>query len=132
MTKAEKILENKTFLKSEIERQIPGNKSARVWQKSKEKLDAIFTKYGELPKGVAAHTDSFIFPSAAIYLSLKEESPDKAFEIMKYSMKERSMKTGKSLAKMTRIPGFKKFFLKMWDSMSRKMFGETAGFKNIF
>ena len=52
--------------------------------------------------------------------------------MMKFSMKEKSMKTGESLAKMTRIPGFKKFFLKMWDSMSRKMFGETAGFKNIF
>ncbi len=132
MTKAEKILESKTFLKNEIEKEIPGNKTARVWQKSKEKLDAIFTSYGELPKGIAAHTDSFIFPSAAIYLSLKEEAPDKAFEIMKNSMKEKSMKTGESLAKMTRIPGFKKFFLKMWDSLSRKMFGETAGFKNIF
>ena len=43
MTKAEKILERKTFLKNEIEKEIPGNKSARVWQKSKEKLDAIFT-----------------------------------------------------------------------------------------
>ena len=132
MTKAEKILESKTFLKNEIEKEIPGNKTARVWQKSKEKLDAIFTSYGELPKGLAAHTDSFIFPSAAIYLLLKEEAPDKAFEIMKNSMKEKSMKTGESLAKMTRIPGFKKFFLKMWDSVSRKMFGETAGFKNIF
>ena len=88
MTKAEKILESKTFLKNEIEKEIPGNKSARVWQMSKEKLDAIFTKYGELSKGVAAHTDNFIFPSAAIYLSLKEEAPDKAFEIMKNTMKK--------------------------------------------
>ena len=36
------------------------------------------------------------------------------------------------IAKCCKIPGFKKFFLGMWDSMSHKMFGETAGFKNVF
>ena len=36
------------------------------------------------------------------------------------------------LADSHRLPGFKKFFLGMWDSMSHKMFGEASGFKNVF
>ena len=36
------------------------------------------------------------------------------------------------IAKCCKIPGFKKFFLGMWDSVSHKMFGENSGFKNVF
>ena len=47
-------------------------------------------------------------------------------------MAEKSDKMGQMIAKCCKIPGFKKFFLSMWDTMSHKMFGETAGFKNVF
>ena len=33
---------------------------------------------------------------------------------------------------MSKIPGFKRFFLSMWGPVSRKMFGEESGFKNVF
>ena len=72
-----------------------------------------------------------IFPSAAIYLALKEVAPNKAYDIMKESMKKQAMGAGQSYAKMAKIPGFKKFFLGLFGSMSRKMFGESAGFKNV-
>ena len=48
--------------------------------------------YPNLPKGVRAHTDSFIFPAAAIYLAIKEVDADKAFEIMRVVMKEKTEK----------------------------------------
>ena len=63
---------------------------------------------------------------------MKEVNADMAYDIMKKIMAQKSTKTGQSIAKCCRIPGFKKYFLKMWDSMSHKMFGENAGFKNIF
>lgn len=78
------------------------------------------------------HTDSFIFPAAAIYLSMKEIDPDVAYDVMKKVMAERSDDMGKMLAKCCKLPGFKTFFLRMWDPMSHKMFGEASGFKNVF
>ena len=103
-----------------------------MWLLAKKKLEDMLNKYDGLPEGVQAHTHGFIFPAAAIYLSLKDKAPEQAFDIMQYTMKEKSSKFGKSLARMTYIPGFKKFFLGMWDSLSHKMFGETACFQNIF
>jgi hypothetical protein len=63
---------------------------------------------------------------------MKEVNPDMAYDVMKKIMAEKSTKTGQKIAKCCKIPGFKKFFLKMWDSLSHKMFGETAGFRNVF
>ena len=92
----------------------------------------MYAEHQDLPKGVAIHTDGFIFPAASIYLAMKEVDPDMAYDVMKKIMAEKSTKTGQKIARCCRIPGFKKFFLKMWDSLSHKMFGETAGFKNVF
>ena len=38
----------------------------------KARLGTIMEKYPGIPKGVRVHTDNYIFPSAAIYLTLKE------------------------------------------------------------
>ena len=54
-------------------------------------------------------TDGFIFPAAAIYLAMKEVDSDMAFDVMKKIMAEKSKKTGQSIAKCCKIPGFKKF-----------------------
>lgn len=132
MKNADEILKGKKFIRKEIEKRLDANTSLEVWLLSKKKLEDMLNKYDGLPEGVQVHTHGFIFPIAAIYLSLKAKAPEQAFEIMQYTMKEKSSKFGKSLAKMTYIPGFKKIFLSMWDSMSRKMFGEASGFKNIF
>ena len=59
-------------------------------------------------------------------------APDEAFGIMRDVMRTSTEKIGRMLGKMTRIPGFKRFFLKGWDVMSHKMFGPTAGFSNVF
>ena len=132
MKDAVEILKGKKFIRKEIEKQLGSEICLEVWLLAQEKLEAMQEKYKGLPEGVQMHTHSFIFPAAAIYLSLKEKAPDQAFKIMQYTMKEKSSKTGRAIARMTHIPGFKKFFLGMWDSLSHKMFGETAGFKNIF
>jgi hypothetical protein len=113
----------KRFSSSDIE---------KIWADAEKRLFDMYAGHTDLPKGVSAHTDNFIFPAAAIYLSMKEIDKDAAYEIMKKVMAEKSDKFGKTLAKWCHIPGFKKFFLNMWDSISRKSFGETAGFKNVF
>ena len=127
-----KTLNNKQVFKTEISKRLSSAECEKVWNDSYERLYKMYADHLDLPKGVSMHTDSFIFPAAAIYLSMKEADADIAYDVMKKIMAQKSTKTGQSIAKCCRIPGFKKYFLKMWDSMSHKMFGETAGFKNVF
>ena len=46
----------------------------------------MYQKYSSLPKGVRMHTDSYIFPAAAMYLSAKEFSQEKTFAVMQKVM----------------------------------------------
>lgn len=130
--KACKIIKSKGIFKTEMLKSFSPSDVEKVWTDAEKRLFEMYAAHADLPKGVRTHTDSFIFPAAAIYLAMKEIDEKAAYEIMKKVMAEKSTKAGKSIARMTAIPGFKKFFLKMWDSMSHKMFGESAGFKNVF
>ena len=132
MTTVEKALQGKAFIKEELYNAFTQEDADDIWKRAGEKLDKIYAEHQGLPKGVAAHTDGNIFPSAAIYLSMKEKDPKKAFEVMRVSMKANSEKAGASLAKSARFPGFTRFFLAMWGPVAKKSFGETAGFKNVF
>ena len=127
-----KTLNSKQVFKNEISKRLSPAECMKVWNDSHERLYKMYADHNDLKKGVRMHTDSFIFPAAAIYLAMKEVNADMAYDIMKKIMAEKSSKTGRSIAKYCSIPGFKKFFLRMWDVMSHKMFGEDAGFKNIF
>jgi len=130
--KTNKIMKDKKVFKDEIALRLSAPESEKIWHDAKKRLYKMYVEHNDLPKGVAMHTDGFIFPAAAIYLAMKEVDSDMAFDVMKKIMAEKSKKTGQSIAKCCKIPGFKKFFLSMWDSVSHKMFGETAGFKNVF
>ena len=128
--KTNKIMKDKKVFKDEIALRLSDTESEKIWHDAKKRLYKMYVEHNDLPKGVAMHTDGFIFPAAAIYLAMKEVDSDMAFDVMKKIMAEKSKKTGQSIAKCCKIPGFKKFFLNMWDSLSHKMFGEASGFKN--
>lgn len=132
MVSVEKVMKGKQSFKDKMDEVLPKEDSDKAWQDAHTRLLKIHTAYQNLPKGVRAHTDAYIFPAAAIYLSIKAVAPDKAFDIMRVVMKERTEKIGSLLSKMVKIPGFKRFFLKMWSVMSHKNFGPTAGFTNVF
>ena len=130
--KTVKSMKGKEVFKNEIASRLSLEKSEKIWNDAHERLYRMYAEHQDLPKGVAMHTDGFIFPAAAIYLAMKKVDPDMAYDVMKKIMAEKSTKTRQTIAKWCRIPGFRKFFLAMWDSGSHKMFGETAGFKNVF
>lgn len=132
MNDAKKTMETKLAFKEELANRYPADVTEKIWADATERLGAMYSAHQDLPKGVRSHTDSFIFPAAAIYLAVKEVSPDSAFEIMQKTMKKKACQSGASLAKKTRHRLFAKFFLAMWNPISHKMFGETAGFKNVF
>lgn len=130
--KARKVMKSKKLFKTEIAKRFAPSETEKIWVDAENRLFELYASHTDLPKGVSAHTDSFIFPAAAIYLAMKEADSEIAYDIMKTKMAEKSDKMGQMIAKCCRFPGFKKFFLNMWDSMSHKMFGESAGFKNVF
>lgn len=127
-----KTMKGKKAFKDEITTRLSSTECKKIWYDAHKRLYRMYVDHQDLPKGVAMHTDGFIFPAASIYLAMKEVDPDMAYDVMKKIMAEKSTKTGQKIAKCCKIPGFKKFFLKMWDSLSHKMFGATAGFKNVF
>ena len=127
-----KVLKSKESFKAEMAKRFSSSDIEKIWADAEKRLFDMYAEHTDLSKGVSSHTDNFIFPAAAIYLAMKGIDKDAAYEIMKKVMAEKSDKFGKTLAKWCHIPGFKKFFLNMWDSISRKSFGETAGFKNVF
>jgi len=130
--KTVKTVKGITAFKYEIAERMSEAECDSIWRDAHKRLYKMYAEHSDLSKGVAMHTDSFIFPAAAIYLSMKEVDKDMAYDVMKKVMAEKSIKTGQSIAKLCKIPGFNKFFLGMWDSLSHKMFGEGAGFKNVF
>ena len=131
MKTAKQIMEGKLSIKEKIDKQFPN--SDELWQKAEARLNGIMAKYPDLPKGVHMHTDNYIFPSAAIYLTLKEvTSQESAYAVVEESAIEHSTETGKKIAKMLKLPGMKSFFVKIWDPLTKKMFGPNSGFKNVF
>ena len=131
MKTAKQIMEGKLSIKEKIDKQFPN--SDELWQKAEARLNGIMAKYPDLPKGVHMHTDNYIFPSAAIYLTLKEvTSQEKAYDVIENSAIEHSTETGRKIAKMMKLPGMKSFFVKIWDPLTKKMFGPNSGFKNVF
>ena len=127
-----KTMKSKEAFKGEIAKRLSASECEKIWCDAHKRLCKMYAEHQDLPKGVTMHTDLFIFPAAAIYLAMKEVDSDVAYDVMKKIMAEKSTKTGRSIAKCCRMPGFRKFVLRMWDSMSHKMFGETAGFRNVF
>ena len=127
-----KTMKGKKAFKDEITARLSFAECEKIWHDAHKRLYRMYADHQDLPKGIAIHTDGFIFPAAAIYLAMKEIDPDIAYDVMKKIMAEKSTKTGQTIAKWCRIPGFSKFFLGMWDGVSHKMFGEASGFKNVF
>ncbi len=127
---AEQLMKKKEIFKQELDRQTP--KSDELWKKSTEKLSEIQKRYGEIPKGVQTHANR-IFPAAAIYLTVKEELGDKtAFSVVENGAIKNCARIAKKLTKLMKVPGMPGLFVKMWDPMTKKIFGPNNGFKNVF
>ena len=133
MTPAQKIMKKKANFRTEIESRLTKAESEAVWQKATERLDALLDQYASLEKGVHIHTDNKIFPAAAIYLTLKETvGQQEAYRIMETASYTTADAIARKLAPLMRIPPVRSLFIRMWDPLTRKLFGEKCGFRNVF
>ena len=104
----------------------------KIWNRAKVILKEIEGRYPDLPKGQRMHA-GFIFPAAAVQIAIKEIRGDQelGYRVISGFSWAKSKKVGAWLRKTARIPGFKSLFVKMWDPVSKKMFGPDAGFQNV-
>ena len=130
MTASEKLMRKKKVYKAELDKATP--MSGELWERATGRLDEIRTRYGTLPKGVRTHTDK-IFPAAAVYLTVKEELGEKtAYSVLENASVKLCAEVAPKLTKLMKLPGMRGLFVKLWDPMTRKMFGPENGFRNVF
>ncbi|MBR6029507.1 MAG: L-2-amino-thiazoline-4-carboxylic acid hydrolase [Clostridia bacterium] len=133
MKTAKQLLKKKRFIKAEMDRKFPQSLSDELWQKAETRLDGILKKYEALSGGVRTHTDHYIFPAAAIYLTLcNATTRERAYAVIENTAIEHSSEVGRKLARLMKLPGMKRFFVWVWHPMVKKLFGEDSGFRNVF
>jgi len=133
MKTAKQILKRKQFIKKEMDRQFPKEVSDALWRKAEKKLDEILKQHQSIPAGEHAHTDNFIFPTAAVYLTLlSSDYRDSAYSMIENAAVTYTEKAGRALAGFLKLPGMKSLFIKIWDPMTKKKFGPDCGFENVF
>ncbi len=133
MKNAERIMKSKAFIKAEMDQTLPKTQSDELWRKATERLASILEQYRALPKGMRGHTDHFIFPSAAVYLTAKETLGEKAaYQIIENAAVGYTEKAGRKLAALMKLPGMRGLFVRIWDPLTKKKFGLKNGFQNRF
>ena len=133
MNDAVKIMQKKAVIKTELDKALPKAQSDALWREATTKLDGLLTRYSTLPKGVHIHTDSRILPSATIYLTVKEAvGPEEAYRIIEEAAVQGCAEIEKKLQRLMKLPGMQSLFVRVWDPLTRKVFGSANGFQNTF
>ncbi len=132
MKTAEQIMKKKAAMRAELEKHLPKEEADALWLQATGRLSAILARYA-LPRAMRFHTESRIFPAAAIYLTAKERLDDQtAFSIVENAAVQLTDSLGKKLARLMRLPGMPSLFVRIWDPLVRKVFGPANGFRNAF
>ena len=130
---AAQIMKKKAFIRARIERQMGKAQADMLWRQATERLSSIMARYDNLPAGTRPHTDARIFPSAAIYLTAKERLGEKAaLGLIEDAAVELTAGYAKKLAGLMRLPGMRSLFIRIWDPLTRRLFGPDNGFQNVF
>lgn len=130
MNTAENLMKKKMVFKTELDK-LTSNSDV-LWRRATDRLAEIMTKYGSLPKGVQTHT-SRIFPAAAIYLTVKTENgAEKAYSVVENGAIMNCAAIRGKLEKLLKLPGMRGLFVRVFDPITKKIFGPDNGFKNVF
>ncbi len=133
MKSAAQIMKKKAAMRALLEKRLPKEEADALWRRATERLSAILSEHADLPRAMRFHTESRIFPAAAVYLTAKERLGDEAaFGIVEDAAIELTDRLGKKLARMMRLPGMRSLFIRVWDPLVRRVFGPDNGFRNAF
>ena len=132
MKSAIKILNTKKEYREEVRNVLDKEQCEKLWRRAASRLNSYLEKYESLPEGVHSHTDEKIFPAAAMYLTAKEfMTEEQAYAVIENAAVKICAKA-KPLKTIMKIPFMPSLFIKMWDPITKKNFGESCGFENRF
>ncbi|MBP5223067.1 MAG: L-2-amino-thiazoline-4-carboxylic acid hydrolase [Lachnospiraceae bacterium] len=106
-------------------------KTAAVFADCEQRMRKAWNMYENASKEEAFHLKKII-PRACIYNSIKEQDKDLALDVILQDHREKAEGIARHLKRIMKLPGMKNIFMKAWDPLTKKMFGEKAGFKNVF
>ena len=133
MKTTEKIMQKKTAIKEEMDKYLSKAQSDALWQQATARLGAYLDRFSDLPKGVRLHTDNKILPMAAVYLTIKDAvDQETAYKIVEDAAVRKCKGIEKMLQRLMKLPGMRSLFVRIWDPLTRKIFGPNSGFKNTF
>lgn len=135
MKTADRILAGKKWqwIKEQLDAKLPSAQTESIWKAAESRLVDYLAAYADIPKGEHTHTDGRIFPAAAIYLSMKESiGKEDAMEMMDLYSIHQTEGMSATLSKIMSVPGMRDVFMKLWDPLTKKMFGPSCGFTNRF
>ncbi|MCM1523876.1 MAG: L-2-amino-thiazoline-4-carboxylic acid hydrolase [Ruminococcus sp.] len=108
--------------------EILGNgETEKVWNRAREILSDILSRYKNIPPKEQFHTD-LIFPHIAVYKALLESHGEKAMEIMEKGEAFAAKKSAKVYQNIVKLPLGKGMFLKGFAAGCKSGFGSEAGF----
>ena len=133
MKNSKEILQKKQSIRKEMDKAVPKAQGDVLWKASEDRLAAILEKYRGIPEGYRIHTDKHIFPSAAVYLTLKDAvGQETAYKVIENAAVKETAAVARKLAGLLRMPGMRTLFIRMWNPMVKKIFAEDNGFRNVF
>lgn len=103
--------------------------SERLCSEFDERLAELLRENADASKEKMLHLKSQILPGIAAYEVLQTVMPrDEALSIVHGYTEQHALKARKMYEKMMRIPGLYRIIPAVFSKMSRKIFGERAGF----
>jgi len=111
-----------------------GDREPKIMEDAWRRYRELLSENSNESKAVKMHTVDRIYPGIAMFdaLTANGVSRDDAARFLNDYYKWRSVKMAKLVKRMAAFPGIYKVFPSIFTSMTRKMFGEAAGFKAKF
>lgn len=102
-----------------------------IFMDGEKKIREAWSRYEDASEELVYHL-KMIIPRACIYNAIKEKYPEQALDILVQCTMENAHKAAKLLRGATKLPGTKALFINLFEKVTKKKFGEKAGFRNIF
>ncbi|UTC66806.1 MULTISPECIES: L-2-amino-thiazoline-4-carboxylic acid hydrolase [unclassified Treponema] len=120
----------KEFLKAEFSEDFISEVTEKAWNR----YDSLILENANEPKIMWTHTRERIYPGIAVFYALLDMGVEreKSALLLKNYYKKRSEKPAAMIQKIMKIPGLYKKVPKFFARMTKKVFGEPAGFKARF
>ena len=107
------------------------NKAERITKLAQVKYNRLCEENAKETKEMQAHTRQRIYPAVAAFWAMLEENVERevAAEILNNYYEKQSKPTGRAIRAILHIPALYRFVPCFFAKMTKKSFGENAGFR---